>query len=118
MLTENKRAEKIMKKLIIIAVASFVTFTSCSKVEPTPALQSSTISQSNTIAKIVPGPRRFTITNNETNWGVEEYRLTFTDQNNLVHSMVLNMGESVTLCLGSNVVTTNFAYTIVALGIC
>ena len=106
-----------MKKLIIIAAASLFTFTSCSKVEPTPAPQTSTTSSSLKPA-IVAGPQRYTITNTETNWGVVEYRLTYTDQNNAVQTMVLNMGQSVTLCLNSNVITTNFAYTIVALGNC
>ena len=108
----------IMKKLLIIAVASCFTFTSCSKVEPTPAPQSSTVSQSNSKLGIVQGPQRYTITNTETNWGIVEYRLTYTDQNNAVQTIVLNMGQSVSLCLGSNVITTNFAYTIVVLGNC
>ena len=109
-----------MKKLIIIAAASFFTFTSCSKIEPTPVPQQNTVSQ----AKLIPNPpapitaQRYTITNTETNWGVVEYRLTYTDQNNAVQSMVLNMGQSITLCLGSNVITTNFAHTIVILGNC
>lgn len=107
-----------MKKLFIIAAASFFTFTSCSKIEPTPAPQSSTISSSSLKPGLVAGPQRYTITNTETNWGVVEYRLTYTDQNNAVQSMVLNMGQSVTLCLNSNVITTNFAYTIVVAGIC
>ena len=107
-----------MKKLIIIAAASLFTFTSCSKVEPTPAPQTSTVSQQGSKPAIVQGPQRYTITNTETNWGVVEYRLTYTDQNNAVQSMVLNMGQSVTLCLNSNVITTNFAHTIVVVGIC
>ncbi len=107
-----------MKKLLIIAAASFFTFTSCSKVEPTPAPQSSTISTSSLKPGVVSGPQRYTITNTQTNWGIVEYRLTYTDQNNAVQTMVLNMGQSVTLCLNSNVITTNFAYTIVTLGIC
>ena len=107
-----------MKKLIIIAAASFFTFTSCSKIEPTPATQSSTVSLSNSKAGFVLAPQRYIITNTETNWGVVEYRLTYTDQNYAVQSMVLNMGQSITLCLGSNVITTNFAHTIVILGNC
>ena len=107
-----------MKKLIIIAAASFFTFTSCSKVEPTPVPQSSTVSQSGSKPSLVAGPQRYTITNTETNWGIVEYRLTYTDQNNAVQSVVLNMGQSVTLCLNSNVITTNFAYTIVTAGNC
>ncbi len=107
-----------MKKLLIIATASFFTFTSCSKIEPTPAPQSSTVSTSNSKTGIVLGPQRYTITNTETNWGVVEYRLTYTDQNNAVQSMVLNMGQSVTLCLSNNIITTNFAHTIVVVGNC
>ncbi len=107
-----------MKKLIIIAAASFFTFTSCSKIEPTPAPQSSSISAASLKPGLVAGPQRYTITNTETNWGVVEYRLTYTDQNNAVQTMVLNMGQSVTLCLSSNVITTNFAHSIVNLGNC
>ena len=107
-----------MKKLIIIAAASFFTFTSCSKIEPTPAPQSSALSASSLKPALVSGPQRYTITNTETNWGIVEYRLTYTDQNNAVQTMVLNMGQSITLCLGSNVITTNFAHTIVNLGNC
>jgi hypothetical protein len=107
-----------MKKLLVIAAASFFTFTSCSKIEPTPAPQSSTISSASLKPGLVSGPQRYTITNTETNWGIVAYTLTYTDQNNAVQTMVLNMGQSVTLCLGNNVITTNFAYTIVALGNC
>ena len=109
-----------MKKLIIIAAASFFTFTSCSKIEPTPAPQQQSVSQ----AKINPPPpapitpQRYLITNTEINGGIMEYRLTYTDENNVVQKMVLNMGQSVTLCLYSSVITTNFAYTIAVLGIC
>jgi len=111
-----------MNKLIIIAAASFFTFTSCSKIEPTPAPapQQNTVSQ----FKINPNPpapltaRRYMITNTETNWGIVEYRLTYTDQNNAVQTVVLNMGQSITLCLTTSVITTNFAYTIVDLGDC
>ena len=109
-----------MKKLIIIAAASFFTFTSCSKIEPTPVPQQNTVSQ----AKLIPMPpvpitaQRYTITNTETNWGVVVYRFSYTDENNAVQSMVLNMGQSVTLCLNSRVITTNFAYTIVFVGSC
>ena len=114
----KKRAKKIMKKLIIIAAASFFTFTSCSKIELTPAPQSTTISSSSLNPGIVSANQRYTITNNETNWGVVEYRLIYTGQNNAIQSMVLNMGQSVTLCLSSNIINANFAYTIVVAGIC
>ena len=107
-----------MKKLFIIAVVSCFTFISCSKVEPAPAPQSSSVSQSTSKQGIVIAPQRYTITNTETHWGVVEYRLTYTDQNNLVQSMVLNMGQSITICLSNPVITTNFAHTIVAIGNC
>jgi hypothetical protein len=107
-----------MKKLLVIAAASFFTFTSCSKIEPTPAPQSSIISTPN----LKPGPfsipQRCTITNNETNWGTMPYILTYTDQHNAVQSVTLNMGQSITLCLISNIITTNFAHTIVVVGNC
>ena len=105
-----------MKKLLVIAAASFFTFTSCSKVDPAPQRITSSVAKSN--PGIVRALQRYTITNTETNWGIVEYRLTYTDQNNAVQTIVLNMGQSVSLCLGSNVITTNFAYTIVVLGNC
>ncbi len=109
-----------MKKLLIIAAASFFTFTSCSKIEPTPAPQQHSVSQ----AKLNPGPpapitpQQFVITNTETNWGIVEYRLTYTNLNNEVRTVVLNMGQSITLCLNNSVITTNFAYTMVFIGNC
>ena len=109
-----------MKKLLVIAAASFFTFTSCSKVEPTPLIQQNTSSQVNPI-RVPPAPitpYKYVITNTETNWGVVEYRLIYMDQNNLVQSIVLNMGQSITLCLNSNDIKTNFAYTMLALGDC
>ena len=108
-----------MKKLIIIAAASFFTFTSCSKVEPTPLPQPNTVSQVKPIpVPPAPAPQKFIITNTETNWGVVEYRLSYIDQNNNVQRIALNMGQSVTLCLYSRDIQTNFAYTMVLLGNC
>ncbi len=109
-----------MKKLLIIAAASFFTFTSCSKVEPTPVPQQTSVSQTKP-NPLPPAPithQQYVITNIESNWGVVEYRLTYTDQNNLVQSIVLNMGQSITLCLSNSAITTNFAYTIVFIGNC
>lgn len=109
-----------MKKLLVIAAASFFTFTSCSKIEPTPAPQQQSVSQ----AKLNPPPpapitpEKYVITNTETNWGIVEYRLTYTNLNNEVKTVVLNMGQSITLCLINSVITTNFAYTMVAIGDC
>lgn len=108
-----------MKKLIIIAAASFFTFTSCSKIEPTPAPQQNTVSQVKPIpVPPAPAPQKFIITNTETNWGVVEYRLIYIDQNNNVQSIALNMGQSVTLCLNSSDIKTNFTYKMVLLGDC
>ena len=109
-----------MKKLLFIAAASFFTFTSCSKVEPTPVPQPNTVSQVNPI-RLPPTPitpYKYVITNTETNWGIVEYRLIYMDQNNLLQSVVLNMGQSITLCLYSSDIKTNFAYTMLALGNC
>ena len=59
-------------------------------------------------------------TNVETNWGFAPYEIRFTDANTgLFQSVTLNMGQSITVCLG-NVAnySTNFAHTIVAIGNC
>ena len=108
-----------MKKLLIITAVSFFTFSSCSKIEPTLVPLQKSVSQ----AKLNPGPaplalQQYVITNTETNWGIVEYRLTYLDQNNFVQTTVLNMGQSITLCLGNSAITTNFAYTIVFIGNC
>lgn len=102
-----------MKKLLIIAAVSFFTFTSCSKVEPTLVPL-----QTNPVPPAPFTPQKYVITNTETNSGIVEYRLTYTDQNNVVQTTALDMGQSITVCLSNAVITTNFAYTIVAIGNC
>jgi hypothetical protein len=118
-----------MKKLLIIAAASCFTFISCSKVEPTPESQRDATPASERTAvsqsKLNPNPpapldaQVFVITNIETNWGVVEYRLEYTDVNAVVHNVPLQMGQSITLCLnGVTSISTNFAHTITAIGNC
>ena len=95
-----------MKKLLIIAVASCLFFVSCSKVNPNPGPPAPV------------APQRYVITNTETNWGVVEYRVVYTDINSVVHNIPLLMGQSITVCLSNAAITTNFAHTIVAIGNC
>lgn len=103
-----------MKKLLIIAVASCFTFISCSKVEPAPQRITSSVASSK------PGfaPTQYLLTNKETNWGVVEYRVEYTDVNLVVHNVPLLMGQSITICLGNTNIKANFAFTLVAIGIC
>ena len=70
-----------MKKLLIIAAASFFTFTSCSKVEPTPVSQQTSVSQAklDPVPPVPVGPQAYLITNTEKNWGVVEYKLEYSD---------------------------------------
>ena len=110
-----------MKKLLVIAAASCFTIISCSKVEPTPVTQQNSVSQ----AKIFPvppapiTPQKYVITNIETDRGVVEYRIKYTDASGAGFNVPLPMGQSITLCLSNTAdVSTNFAYTIKAIGDC
>ena len=103
-----------MKKLLIIAVASCFTFISCSKVEPAPQRITSSVANSNPAF----APTQYLLTNKETNWGVVEYRVEYTDINLVVHNVSLLMGQSITICLGSTTINANFYYTLVAVGNC
>ena len=112
-----------MKKLLIIAVASSFIFISCTKDAPTqPAAQQSTLQapQSTPVKVAIVLPQQYVITNVETNWGFAPYEISFLNGNTGQFQIVtLNMGQSLTVCLNdiSNF-TTNFAYTIVAIGNC
>jgi uncharacterized lipoprotein YajG len=101
-----------MKKLMVIAAASFFMLTGCAKVDTTPDLKTSTLSAAD--QKQAPfGNINYTITNTETDWGIVEYRLEYTDCNNKLRNVPLLMQESITVCLKYGFVKTNFAYTIV-----
>ncbi len=111
-----------MKKLIIITVASFFTFTSCSKIEPTPDSQLTNVSQvkqpsqigQSQIVQSEGGTHCFTITNLETDAGVEEYRVRYTDCYGIVKNVPLPAGQYLSDCLRYGTVTANFAYGILA----
>jgi uncharacterized lipoprotein YajG len=101
-----------MKKLMVIAAASFFLLTGCAKVDTTPDLKTSAISAAD--QKLAPfGNANFTITNTETDWGIVEYRVEYTDCNGKLQNVPLLMQESITVCLKYGFVKTNFAYTIV-----
>ena len=116
-----------MKKLLIIAVASSFIFISCTKDAPTqPATKTASQRMPVNNAGVNPGPhaplsaQQYVITNTETNWGVVAYTIQFTDANTgQFQTVTLNMGQSITVCLNDiRDFTTNFAYTIVAVGNC
>ena len=124
-----------MKKLLIIAVVSSFIFISCSKDAPTqpatkqatqPSVQPTAQPTVVTGANVNPGPpaplsaQQFVITNVETNWGFAPYEIRFRNANTgQFQTVTLNMGQSITVCM-QNVTdfTTNFAYTILAIGNC
>jgi len=113
----------IMKKLLIIAAASSFLFISCKKDAPTePGTQPITQSTPVKEADVTLDPlstQQYVITNTETEWGVVEYRLEYTDVSGVVHIVPLEMGQSITLCLSSTKsFNANFAYTIRAIGDC
>ena len=109
-----------MKKLLIIAVASSFLFISCTKdapTQPTPDSQSTNFSKLNQNSKIVQAPPAshcFTITNLETNPGVVEYRVEYTDCYGNVKNVPLPEGQYLSDCIQYGTVTANFAYGILA----
>ncbi len=123
-----------MKKYLIIAITCCFFIVGCSKVELTPLPQTNPVSadnqdpKSNANRQADPGIRItpvddvnycYVITNIETDWGVKEYLLTYTDCNGEFRKIFLPPGESITLCISDGVVNTNFAYTIEPfLGVC
>ena len=109
--------KKIMKKLIIIAAASFFIFTSCSKVDTTPDSQRTNVSQVKQQSQIVQAPgdtHCFTITNLETNKGKAEYRVQYIDCYGNIKNVPLPAGQYLSDCLQYTTVRTNFAYVIIA----
>ena len=112
-----------MKKLLIIAVASSFLFISCTKdapIQPT-AQQTTQLAPRSTPVKVaIVLPQQYVITNVETNWGFAPYEIRFTNANTgLVQTVTLNMGQSLTMCLADiSHFSTNFAYSIVAIGNC
>ena len=116
----KQTGKKIMKKLIIIAVVSSFLFISCAKVEPSVnPLKNTSGLNTDPIPPAPHAPQRYVITNTETNSGIVEYRVVYTDANLVVHNVPLEMGQSITVCLNNSAdVRTNFGYTIVAIGLC
>jgi hypothetical protein len=105
-----------MKKLMIIILAAGLFFTGCSKVDITPDANKASVTQvsaSEATQLRPPYDGFFTITNTETDWGVVEYRIQFTDCDGKFQDLPLLMQESITVCLQNGVVQTNFANIIV-----
>lgn len=103
-----------MKKLLIIAASAFI-FIGCAKVDVSPDPNQAAVTTDNTSAGriILPPTGLYTITNNETDWGVVEYRVQFTDCDGNYKDIPLLMQESITVCLQNGLANTNFAFTIV-----
>jgi hypothetical protein len=123
----KKTGIKIMKKLLIIAVASSFIFISCSKEAPTqPTAQQTTqqitqlAPQSTPVKVAIQLPQKYVITNVETNWGFAPYEIRFLNANTgQFQTVTLNMGQSLTVCLINMAdFSTNFAYSIVVSGSC
>lgn len=87
-----------MKKLIVIA-AAFFFFAGCSKEDtpPDPLL--------NQVAY-------YMIINNETDFGVVEYRVKYTDCSGVKQNVPLLMGDKIVVCVLDGMIKTNFAHTI------
>ncbi len=103
-----------MKKLLIIAAAAFL-FIGCAKVDVSPGANQAAVSTANTseARQLLPPDGVYTITNTETEWGIVEYRVQFTDCDGKYQDIPLLMQESITVCLQYGEATTNFANTIV-----
>ena len=104
-----------MKKLMIIILAAGLFFTGCAKVDITPDANKASVSQAGAseARQLLPPDGYYTITNNETDWGVVEYRIQFTECGGKFQDLPLLMQESITVCLQYGEVKTNFASTVV-----
>ena len=121
---KKNQKQIIMKKLLIIAVASSFIFISCTKDAPTqPAAQSTSGSKSTNVSQVNQNSpivqssgdtHCFTITNLETNPGVVEYIVEYVDCNGNVKKVPLPAGQYLSDCIQYGTVTTNFAYGILA----
>ncbi len=109
-----------MKKLLIIIVASSFLFISCTKDAPTQPNHDSQatnvlqVKQSLPPIQVAPASHCFTIINLETNPGVVEYRVEYTDCDGKVKSVPLREGQFLSDCIIYGTVSTNFAYAILA----
>jgi len=102
-----------MKKLLIIAAAAFL-FIGCAKVDVSPdPNQAATTANTSEARQLLPPDGFYTITNTETDWGIVEYRVQFTDCDGKYQDIPLLMQESITVCLQYGEAKTNFANTII-----
>lgn len=101
-----------MKKLMIIAAAAFL-FIGCAKVDVSPDANKASVSEATAseARQLLPPDGYYTITNTETDWGIVEYRVQYTDCDGNFQNVPLLMQESITVCLQYGVATTNFAHT-------
>jgi len=88
----------VMKKLMVIA-AAFFFFTGCYKKENAPD-------------PFVNQVDYYMIINNETDFGVVEYRVKYTDCGGVNQDVPLLMGEKIVVCVQDGMINTNFAHTI------
>jgi hypothetical protein len=101
-----------MKKYLFISLLISLTLFACTKETVSPLPNVSTIS------KPVGTPPNFAgdcyiITNLETNWGVVEYRVRYTDCNGFVQNVALAMGKSIQVCLNNPAsVSANFYHSV------
>lgn len=106
-----------MKKLLIIAVVSCLFIVSCKKADVTPiaeSVNSTSVNQN----KTTTANHCYLLSNIETTVGIVEYRVTYTDCNNVVQNEALPFGQRLMLCLQNGTVQTNFAYTLADRGDC
>lgn len=95
---------------MVIAAAFFFLLTGCAKVEVTPGPGKTGIPE---VSQLLPPSGNYLITNTETEWGIVEYRIQFTDCDGKYRDIPLSMQESIIVCLQNGEVRTNFAHTIV-----
>jgi hypothetical protein len=109
-----------MKKNFFIATVVTLFMVSCAKVSTTPDFPQNPSSQVNQINNppLPVMPLRYEIINTETDNGLVEYRLEYTDPNGVTHNIALGKGERLTLCLSNSVIKANFAYQMKIIGTC
>jgi hypothetical protein len=109
-----------MKKNLFIAAVITLFMVSCAKVSTTPDFPQNPSSPVNQINNppLPVLPMRYEIINTETEIGLVEYRLEYTDPEGVIHNVALGRGERISLCLSNSVIKANFGYQMKIVGTC
>lgn len=98
-----------MKKLMIIGLIAGLFLTGFATVATTPGSNKASVPAA---VQNLPLAGYYMITNMETDWGIVEYRIQFTDCDGKFRDIPLSMKESIIVCLPNGEFTSNFVYSI------